>query len=242
MTMAWLVELLHGADTAWTTAQGVTRSWRRHDLVSRAFHREVEEYLENAQPGSVAVMTAESEDSDELDNEVFETVLRVAADRPGRRRRAELLLGRGPDARSNLVVIDGDTFWARTGSELLTNGGDPNSRHGGADVVDELLCPSYVPAAFALTVHSWTNVAGRDCIEVTAQPRTDLTEDQRWELPEGWFDMISGGNDFRIAVDAITGVILRASKFVDGELAEVNEWQELQLDPPLSPSLFAPLV
>jgi hypothetical protein len=241
--VARLVELLRGADTAWITAQGVTRWWRRHDLVSRAFHRQFAQFDDNAPPGSVAVAIARYEGPHELDeDEVFETVLAVAADRPRRRRRAELVSTRGPDATSDLVVIDGDTFWARTGTELLTNGGDRNSQHGGANIVDELLCPSYVPAGFDLTVHGRTTVAARDCIDVTARARTDLTEEQRWDLPEGGFGMISGGNDFRLAVDAATGVLVRASKFVDGQLSEITEWQQLQLDPQLPESLFAPLV
>jgi len=237
-----LTALLRSADTAWTTARGVTRWWRRQDLASRAFHRQYAELDDDAQSGSVAMSIARFDGPHQADeDEVFETVLAVAADRPRRRLRAELLSSHGADATSDLVVIDGDTFWSRTGSELLTNDGDPNVRHGGAEIVDELLCPGYVTAGFALTVDGRTTAAGRDCIEVTARPRPDLTEEERWDLPEGWFGMIHGGDEFRLAVDADSGVIVRADKFVDGELAEVSEWQALELDPALPAELFAAL-
>ncbi|MCZ2823022.1 MULTISPECIES: hypothetical protein [unclassified Modestobacter] len=44
----------------------------------------------------------------------------------------------------------------------------------------------------------------------------------------------------RLAVDIGTGIVVRASTFVDGGLAEVTEWRELRLDPARPTSLFAP--
>lgn len=177
--------------------------------------------------------------ADDPADEVIETVLAVAADRPLRRRRAELVAARGAELRADLLVLDGDTFWARTGGDVLTNHGNPDHSHGGAEIIDQLLCPSYVPALFSLTPHGTTQLAGRTCVEVTARPRTDVSDDERWDWPGEPFGMITGGEEFRLAVDASTGVIVRASKFVDGELAEVTEWRELRLGPELAASLFA---
>jgi hypothetical protein len=244
MTTSRLAELMRAADTAWTTAEGVTRHWRRQDLVDLAFQRHFEQLRAHAPAGSVALVAAVADDPDAADDttdEVVETVLAVAADRPLRRRRAELLAARGAELRADLLVNDGDTFWARTGDEVLTNGGNPNHGHGGAEIIDQLLCPSYVPALFSLTSHGTTQLAGRTCVEVTARPRVAVSEEEQWDWPGKPFAMITGGDEFRLAVDASTGVIVRASKFVDGELAEITEWQELHLDPVLPASLFAPV-
>jgi hypothetical protein len=172
---------------------------------------------------------------------VIETVLAVAADHLHRRRRAELVSGRGEEIRADLVVVDGDTFWARTGDDVLTNHGNPNTSHGGADIIDALLCPGYVPALFSLTLRGHAQLAGRSCIELDAGPRTDVPDHERYNWPAPPFGMIAGGDRFRLAIDVSTGIIVRASKFVDGALAEVTEWQELRLELALSASLFAPL-
>ncbi|MCZ2806898.1 hypothetical protein O2W18_17460 [Modestobacter sp. VKM Ac-2983] len=243
-----LVELVRAADTAWSTAAGVTRHWRRQDLVIRAFHRHYER--RSAQdPDAVTWLVSTSDegsgdagdDSGGPADDVLETVLEVAADRPLRRRRAELVSGRGEEHRADLLVVDQDTFWARTGTEISTNHGNVDHGHGGADIIDALLCPGYVPALFSLTPRGRTQLAGRDCIEVGARPRTDVPDDERWKWTGSPLDMITGGDEFRLAVDVGTGIIVRASKFVDGDLAEVTEWLELRLDPVLPTSLFAPL-
>jgi hypothetical protein len=246
MTASRLAELLRAAETAWTTVEGVTRHWRRQDLVKLAFKRHFEQLNAHGPGTSVAYFSATAEDTTAKDadttaDDVIETVLAVAADRPHRRRRAELVASRGSEVRADLLVIERDTFWARTGNDILTNGGNPDHSHGGAEIIDQLLCPSYVPALFSLTPLDHTQLAGRACVEVTARPRTDVSDDERWDWPGEPFAMITGGDEFRLSVDAETGVIVRASKFVDGELAEVTEWQELRLDPGLPASLFAPV-
>ncbi|MCZ2815470.1 hypothetical protein [Modestobacter sp. VKM Ac-2984] len=248
LTSANLVELLRAADTAWTTAAGVTRHWRRQDLVVRAFHRHYEQRSAQFPDAVTWLVSTSDEGPDEAGggspgpaDEVFETVLAVAADRPHRRRRAELVSSRGDDHPADLLVVDQDTFWARTGTEVSTNHGNVDHGHGGADIIDALLCPGYVPVLFTLAPLGRMQLAGRDCIELGARPRTDVPDDERWNWPGSPLDMITGGDEFRLAVDVGTGIIVRASKFVDGELAEVTEWRELRLDPALPTSLFDPL-
>lgn len=171
---------------------------------------------------------------------VGETVRAIAIDRPGRRARAELLSRRGDEEQPDLLVIDGDTFWARTGTEVLTNGGRPDFRHGGADV-SGLLEPSYVPILFNLSVTGQEIVAGRHCARVTASTRHDLPNRDRYRLDP--FGMIAGGDDdYVLAIDVASGLMLRATKFVDGDPAETHEWVELTLDASLPDALFAPLV
>ncbi|MBY3553646.1 hypothetical protein HGI15_09565 [Modestobacter lapidis] len=60
-----------------------------------------------------------------------------------------------------------------------------------------------------------------------------MPDDERRNWSGQPFDMITGGDEFRLAIDLGTGIIVRASKCVGGELAEVTEWRELRLDPAL---------
>jgi hypothetical protein len=53
--------------------------------------------------------------------------------------------------------------------------------------------------------------------------------------------MVIGGDEFVLDVDRATGLIVRATKLVDGLRAEVQEWLELRMDGLLEEALFAPL-
>ena len=173
-------------------------------------------------------------------NRVGETVRAIAVDRPGRRARAELLSCRGDEELPDLLVIDRDTFWARTGTEILSNGGRPAFRHADADA-SGLLEPSYVPILFTLSVTGQEAVSGRHCARVTASTRHDLPNRDRYRLDP--FGMIAGGDDdYVLAIDMASDLILRATKFVDGIPAETHEWVELSLDAALPDALFVPLV
>ena len=79
--------------------------------------------------------------------------------------RADLLATHGLDAPADVLVVDGDTFWARTGPETVINAGKPNHIHTGGDIT-HLLDPGVVPELFDLTVTGDTEVAGRPCTAV----------------------------------------------------------------------------
>jgi hypothetical protein len=168
-TRAELITLLSRADTAWTTVQGVSRHWRDQRLVTIAFGRYVGALSAAGQP-PIATFTARSTHERE-DDPIVETVLTVAADRSGRRRRADLVSRRNEPLQPDILVIDGDTFWARTGLSTMTNGGDPRRSHGLAGIID-LMVPSAVPAGFDLApTGELEEVAGRACAVATAAPR-----------------------------------------------------------------------
>ena len=237
LTREQLVALLNGADTAWTTAQGVTRQWRRQRLVTIAFEWHVDAL--EAAGRSIARITATRDDGDD-DDPIIESVLRVAADSQGRRRRVEAVSRRGEEWQADTVVIDGDTFWARTGTSVATNGGDPNHSHGGADIV-ALLLPSAVPAGFDVAPTDEQDlIADRPCAVGTASPREP---DPYGHIPGSEvFNMIAGGTDFRLSIDLETGILLRVIKFVDNELAELCEFTEITINEPLDDALFAPVL
>ncbi len=229
--------MLSRADTAWTTVQGVTRQWRRHVLVTSAFEQYFEMLLAAGQQ-SMASARATRDDGD--DDPIIESVLAVAADSHGRRRRAHAVSRRGEEWQADTVVIDGDTFWARTGASVVTNEGDPRRSHGGADIV-ALLLPSAVPAGFDLAATGEQElVAHRPCTVAAASPRQP---DPHGRTPGSEvFNMIAGGTDFRLSIDLQTGILLRVIKFVGGEIAEVCEFTEITIDKQLDDALFAPLL
>ncbi len=186
---------------------------------------------------SFSTLTASREDSDP--DPVIESVLAVAADGRGRRRRAEALRRSGEEWLADTVVVDGATFWARKGTSVATNDGDPRySSHGGADFI-ALLLPSGVPAGFDLAATGESEeVAGRRCAVVSASPRE---VDPYGRIPGNEvLHMIAGLADFRLWVDLRTGILLKVTKLVDGEVAELGEFTEITLDEPLDDSLFTP--
>jgi hypothetical protein len=184
-------------------------------------------------------VTAVREEAGASQESHVERVLRVYAADRGRRRRAEVLSRTGEEWMADLVVVDEPSFWARTGDRLQTNHGAPNSTHGGADFI-LLLTPTTVPDRFDLTTTGSTEtVAGRSCDVVIATPRTG---DPYHDAPGAEvLGMVSGGRDFRLHVDQKTSTLMRATKLVDGEQAEVVEFLDIAFDRPLERSLFQAL-
>lgn len=232
---------LRTAGRRWSSARGVVRHWRRQELVTLGFNRRV---MADAAIGIDWVpLTARAdpptaEERDAVRNDIYESVLNIHAVDAGDRRRADAVSRIGEEWMADSVIYDGPTFWARTGQEVLTNGGNPNSGHGGADFI-RLLVPEDVPEGYDLTPLKQTEVvAGRLCDVVDAIPRPP---DPTGETPESEvFDMISGGDRFRLSVDQQTGILLRVVKLVDEKPAEIHEFVELALDEPIDDSTFLP--
>jgi len=136
----------------------------------------------------------------------------------------------------DVVVVDGTTFWARTGDTIQTNGGDPHSEHGGADFI-RLLTPDKVPDGYDLTMADDREVvAGRQCDVVLAVAKAP---DPYGETPGSEvFDMICGGDSFRLSVDQELGILMRVTKLVDGQQAEICEFLEIAVDETLDERLF----
>jgi hypothetical protein len=104
-----------------------------------------------------------------------------------------------------------------------------------------LLTPSTVPFGFDLTSTAATEtVAGRVCDVVAAIPWEIGPSDFSVRGAEA-FGMISGGRDFQICLDRQTSTLMRVTKFVGGEPAEIAEFLEIAFDEPLEQGLFRPL-
>ena len=184
-------------------------------------------------------MTFVSTVEDDDDDAIVEEVLAVAFDTRGRRRRAETVSRHQEEWLADLVVVDGPSFWARTGDTVQTNNGDTHQSHGGTDIVN-LLLPSRVVDGYDLTcLDEQEQIAGRTCAVAVAVPRPP---DPYGRAPGSEvFDMIAGGTQFRLSVDADKGVLLRVAKLVDGTEAEICEFLDITFDEPLDDNLFAPL-
>lgn len=238
LTQERLIVLLARADKAWRSVRAVARQWQRHDLVTAAFEQRAAAL---AADGRVAVFSMQADGGDQPDP-IIELVLAVATDQGGRRRRADVLSRRGRSWAFDTLIVDGDAFWARTGGVTQSNGGDPNSSHGGADIVG-LLTPSAVPGGFDLAVTGEEEViAGRRCAVVAASPRPFQPHTFGRMPGSEAFHMIAGGTDFRLSVDLETGVLLRVVKFFTGETAEVCEFTSVSFNEVLDDAMFAPLV
>jgi hypothetical protein len=241
-TREQLVALLRGADGAWTTVRGVARYWRRPALTDLAFERFVGD--EAADDRSVVTFRAVRDDGCDGDGDgdedpIVEATLAVAAARHGQQRRVHALSRRGEEWQADTVVVDGHTFWARTGTSVETNHGDPNYTHGGADILD-LLEPGAVPTGFDLApTDDREVVAGRPCVVAIATPRA--ADPDGIAAGSEAFNMIAGGQAFRLCIDTATGILLRVTKLVDDQVAEVCEFAEISIDEPLDDDLFAPL-
>lgn len=227
--------MLSRADSAWSTVQGVTRQWRRQVLVTTAFKRHFDSL--GAKGWSMATLSATAESDD--DDPIIESILAVAVDSGGRRRRAHALSRKGELWLADTVVVNAGSFWARTGTSVMTNAGQPGYGHGGVDIV-ALLLPSAVPAGFDLTpTGEQETVANRPCVIAAASPHPP---DPHGRTPGSEvFNMIAGGTDFRLSIDLQTGILPRVIKLVDGQTAELCEFTEITIDQQLDDSLFAPL-
>lgn len=179
--------------------------------------------------------------TDQADGDpIVEAELTVAFDIRGDRRRAETLSRRQEEWLPDTVVVDGPVWWARTGDSVQTNDTDSSRRVGGTDMV-ALLLPGDVLTGFRVepTAES-ENVAGRTCLVALA---SRLDPDPSGGRPGSRvFDMIEGGDEFRLSVDLGTGVLLRVVKLVDGAVAERWEFAEITFDEPIDEQLFAPLI
>jgi hypothetical protein len=236
LTREQLIMLLSQADMAWVSVHGTYHRWRRQALVEVAFELHLRPL--SAAGSGIASLTARRDGGDR--DPIIESVLTVAADRHGQRRRADAVSRSGEEWLADTVVVDHSTFWARTGTSVTTNGGDPHSSHGGADFV-ALLLPSRMLAGFDLaSTGELEEVAGRRCVVASASPR----EPDPYGRTPGCevFDMIAGGSHFRLSIDLPTGVLLKVIKLVDGEIAELCEFTKITIDEPLDDSLFAPLL
>lgn len=239
LTQEQAIVLLGQADTAWRSVKAVARQWQRHDLVTAAFHQH---FAILAAAGHTALFSVQADGGEPEPDPIIELVLAVATDQRGRRRRADVQSRRSESWLFDTLVVDGDSFWARTGKAVLSNGGDPASSHGGADIV-HLLTPSAVPAGFDLAVTGEEEViAGRRCAVVEASPRPYQPHSFGRIPGSEAFHMIAGGTHFRLGVDLDTGVLLRVVKVVAGEIAEVCEFTSIRFDEVLDDTMFAPLV
>ena len=184
-------------------------------------------------------MTSSAAEQEAGTDGIVESVLAVAFDAMGRRRRAQTISRRQEEWLPDLVIVDGPTFWARSGETVQTNGGEERHSHGGTDIVN-LLLPSRIPDGYYLSSRGEEEeIAGRMCKVATAVPREP---DPYGRTPGSEvFDMIAGGILFRLSIDLQTGVLMRVAKLVDDAEAEICEFLDITFDAPLADELFAPL-
>ena len=187
--------------------------------------------------GGVIFAVAESDVEPERE---LESILRVAAEAQATRRRIEVISRSDSENwMPQTVVIDGNTYWARTGTSVTTNGGNPNMTIGAGTEILGLLVPN--TWVFSLDLQATKlieTVAARDCLVADARP---LARPDAFDRVPASIGMIFGGDAFRLSIDAARGTVLRAVKFVNHEPAEICEFIEIAFDEVLAADSFTEL-
>lgn len=112
---------LTAAGSSWSTVRGRTRWWRHDDLVGKAFtaHHQADPGGEDCSTTSTSRATT----GDDPPAGITVTELAVAVQRVPWKLRADLLTAHGDVGHTEVLVVNGATFWAQTGPVTITNGG-----------------------------------------------------------------------------------------------------------------------
>lgn len=221
MSIGDLLALIHDSDDSWHTVAGVVHEWRDQRLVHKAFMPKV-----SAEGGSTFSFGASSKP------EVFESDYKLWADRD----RVRVERGPSHEARPELLVRVGAEWWTfGTHGGAVTNGGRDNRSTGGDEVMCQLRPAQYL-SLFRWSLTGETEVASRPALVARAE-RRGTDEGLRMFVPTP-FEMIAGGTQFEVCVDADRGVLLRVLKLVDGEAAELREFREATFDGPVDDAMF----
>ena len=228
-SLAEVLELLHDAEPRWTTLRAVGRDWHHSGRSQEAFEAHFAALQATNPPGSVVKLTGYAPAHPTPPPDETEETWRLWIERGGRKR-AEFLVG--DDSVS--VVFDGPTWWswsARDGG--LTNGGDANHGHGaGSSLV--LLDTVPLLAALRLEYRGDDVVTGRAAFSVRGRLRgLDGVANTHALSSLGL-----GADEYRLAVDAERGVLLRCEARLRAQPFMVTEMMEVTFDGDLPADLF----
>lgn len=228
-SLAEVLELLHDAEPRWTTLRALGRDWHHNGRSQEAFEAYFAALQATNPPGSVVKLTGYAPTHPTLPPDETEETWRLWMERGGRKR-AEFLVG---DDRVT-VVFDGPTWWswsARDGA--LTNGGRANHGHGsGSSLV--LLETTPLLAALRLEFLGDEVVIGRAAFSVCGRLRgVDGVANTNALSSFGL-----GADEYRLAVDAERGVLLRCEARLRAQPFMVTEMIEVAFDGDLPEDLF----
>ncbi len=220
--LADLFELMHGAPESFRTLRAVIRDRSDYEPSRRAWA----DRLEEADPEEWAAYVAEGGSAGQgscwCD---CDYVTKLWIERPDRLREETEMYG------GRLEIRRGGQCWSPEGTACGVPGTVSCSVYG--DLFDPL---PLVPVVH-LEVVEEVALAGRAGIRLRALPREldDLAASFSW-LSHARSD------EGELVVDRERGIVLRKATMLDGEPVEVVELTELELDAPLDPELFEPVL
>ena len=220
-----LLELLHESGFRWRTLRAAGREWRHHARLGDAFRRSVP-----TDTGFRHSVTVSSRRTDGRSiGEEAEEPWRLWMDRAGKRR-AEFALG----DEMVVAVFDGPTWWSWSPSQgARTNAGLANWGHG-MGPAPALVETTELLSSLRFEVQGRAYLLGRDVFQVRATPR-----DIDAPLPNFVLHGLGAGADeYRIAVDAERGVLLRSEARRAGLPFRIIETTEVAFDDDLAAEVF----
>lgn len=227
--LAAVLELLHDAEPRWRTLRAVGREWHHSGRSQEAFEAYFAAMQATRSPGSVATLTGYTLVDGTAAPDETEGTWRLWIEHGGRKR-AEFSVGDN----DVVVVFDAPTWWSWSSRDRgRTNGGRANYGHG-SGALKILIETAPLLAVLRLEFLGDAVVAGRAALSVRGRIRgtDDVANAQALS------DLGVGADEYRLAVDAERGVLLRCEARLRTEPFSVIEMTDVAFDGDLSADLF----
>jgi outer membrane lipoprotein-sorting protein len=213
-----LLELLHTGGVGDATVRATIVTWTHLERSSKAFQAMAEEQ------GS-ALFSAYGPVDTEVPEETTST-FRIWIAPPDRARE---------EHDDSIAVCRGRLWWRYSPDEgAVSNEEEPEVRTNVAEGFKHLLDPGSLLGVVTLEPAGRGEVNGREVVLATARARNPGDEEERWTRHELGF----GADEWRLAVDAERGVLLRLESLRGGEPFSRSEIVELAIGEPIDDDVF----
>jgi hypothetical protein len=222
-----LLELMHRADSPFTTVRATYRIWRHDERATAAWRAGIEE--EKRRGASISMFGAS--DSTPAPSE-HEEVLRVwrASDRAREERQ-------GGSRDGSYGVRVSDLWWSWDGANgASSNADDPTVGSGVGEELAVMLDPTPLLSALKFVATGRSQVAHRATITADATPRP--SNPRRGPRSFELHQLGSGADRYSLQVDAERGVLLEAVALRDGEPFHKITTVEITFDNPIQDERF----
>ncbi|MGH2711752.1 MAG: hypothetical protein ACRDH9_11175 [Actinomycetota bacterium] len=222
-----VLELIHTSPNRWRNLRAAGTEWVHTARNQKAWMRAIS-------PGT-AVMHFGDAGGEPPPEETSET-WKVLIAKPDR---ARVQFGVGDEMVTALFVAD--TWWSWSPSRGgMTNRGDPNSGHG-MGPGESLIDASHILPGVELEVVGRSTFIGRPVVEMVARPsEIDEEDEEARQLRDAASGLGSGGDEYRLLIDAEHGVLLRSEARFDSEPFRILEMTEVAFDEVFPEDTFKP--
>ncbi|MBI2699734.1 hypothetical protein [Mycobacterium sp.] len=222
------LELLHGADNAFSSVQATFRIWRHSEHAAAALRADLDK-LRNA---GAAISTMASRSSGEQVAAEQVEVMRIWREADRVREEHE-----GGPRDGSYAVRAGDLWWSwdpRMGAR--SNQDDPQVGSGVGEQVSLMLDPTSLLGALRFALAGLSTVAGRATLTVQAFPR--WADSRRSQQMFMLHQLGSGADQYTLQVDRERGVVLDVVALVGGEAFHRITAMDIVFDRPIEEQQF----